>query len=1081
MLEQFDCLATSTDIWGSHFIEASAGTGKTFTIEHVVARALIEDEAIEIDNILIVTFTRAATRDLSLRIRKRLRACIADLERKSSEYEYIKALIDCGEEAINAGLDRLKRALSVFDKAQIFTIHSFCHKMLKSAGIEANVTFGQVDPAENGYEIFAQAQVHDYLRVGLDAKQFSTSQIEKALRFSGGKLDLLTRKLLFLTHKIDSKAAYLTIEDAHHAINSELQKIHTSALQEELCTLAKGFKGLSDRSGNLFSEVNEQIEMWSKVICEKKISLEQLNDVIRSDPNLLLSLNDNNQKKRAASLEFPEWFLQIQKNITPLIQALCDPRHILERMALGCKDRLEKAEQCHDIHPPDGALHMMHQALSKEGFCKKVKEKYAVAIIDEFQDTDALQWQIFERLFSENMKAFYVVGDPKQSIYAFRNADLYTYLHARKTFGEKGHQGLLTNYRSSKRLMTGLNALFSRGESWLTLPKLNSSIEYRSGLSPDTVETCQFKDEKQGVHLWLCDVKAGRSLPSKEMEQTQLFPLIAQEIYSSGLDLSAYAVLVKDRYQAMRLQAYFKRINIPSTSKSGVSVLKTKAAALMDSLLSAILNPRKLPLIKRLLSSPIITWPYFDLMENEFSINMQTVAAKLFALQRQWYEYGLSGVLESVLTYGFGTSKTLLEHLTLEDQAQDYIDWMQLCELLLEQDEKKPQDLYRYFCELKTRNPDQCLAIKQRENTTCAGVRIMTTHMSKGLEFDVVVALGVASRHTPDAGLDSMALNELDAEKMRLFYVALTRAKQRVYVPVILTPEKGALPGASSAVEQFFGRFGNSSDEIVNALMEEPSISMEKIESTYDVKPLEILDQPQIEKPKEHALHYQSKTISSYSSLVKGQEKPHRRIDQERSGLSLHSMPAGAHIGTLLHDLLERILCEKLHRLDQVKRLEKLIHSVLSKGPLENWTDVVTNAFKQLFKVDLGGFSLLDVDQLMMETEFLFSVDNKLAIRGFADLIFNFQGKVYIVDWKTNLLGIDSSAYKEEHLKVAMSEHDYFLQARIYAAALTKWWRNFDERPPQEFFGGAYYVFLRGLDCEETHGIYHFQPLGEDL
>ena len=316
MLEQFDCLAASTDIWGSHFIEASAGTGKTFTIEHVVARALLDDASIEIENILIVTFTRAATRDLKLRIRKRLRLCISDLEQRNSEHGYLKELIACGDTAIAEATNRIKKALCVFDKAQIFTIHSFCHKMLTAAGFDANVTFGQVDPDENNYEAFAQGQVHDYLRVGLDAKQFSPSQIERALKFSGSKIDLLTKKLLHLSNKVDPQKAYLSIADTVCVLNSELKKINAPALHvvtEELCAMAKNFKGLSHRSGTFLEEVNEQIDFWSKVICDRFISNEQLGKLVRYDPNFLLSLTDDNRKKRAAEFAEPGWFKKSTK------------------------------------------------------------------------------------------------------------------------------------------------------------------------------------------------------------------------------------------------------------------------------------------------------------------------------------------------------------------------------------------------------------------------------------------------------------------------------------------------------------------------------------------------------------------------------------------------------------------------------------------------------------------------------------------------------------------------------------------------------------------------------------------------
>ena len=134
-MESYNCLDPNIKLWGHHFLEASAGTGKTFTIEHIVMRLLLEKDAVDIDQILIVTFTRAATRELKQRIQNRLREGLKSLQQDVAKYPYLNLDKQCKTLAI----DRLNLALSCFDKAQIYTIHSFCHRMLAEYGFDAGI------------------------------------------------------------------------------------------------------------------------------------------------------------------------------------------------------------------------------------------------------------------------------------------------------------------------------------------------------------------------------------------------------------------------------------------------------------------------------------------------------------------------------------------------------------------------------------------------------------------------------------------------------------------------------------------------------------------------------------------------------------------------------------------------------------------------------------------------------------------------------------------------------------------------------------------------------------------------------
>ena len=342
----------------------------------------------------------------------------------------------------------------------------------------------------------------------------------------------------------------------------------------------------------------------------------------------------------------------------------------------------------------------------------------------------------------------------------------------------------------------------------------------------------------------------------------------------------------------------------------------------------------------------------------------------------------------------------------------------------------------------------------------------MTTHMSKGLEFDVVFALGIASRNIGRAD------PEIEAEKLRLFYVALTRAKRRVYLPVIRTPEKPPLPFCSSPSEKFFENFEDleqlKSDSISVEVLEE------RIQNPGFTKPSPV----QLNPPKNHHLHFQKRILSSYSGLVQTEidiEAP--RQSRDSTHVDLHTLPAGTETGTLLHLLLEKTIESGFYQDTDSARIAQLVKSKVEYSSLQAWESVITDLIFQTMRIPIDGFCLKDVpsDTITQEMEFLLPMEKELMIKGFVDLIFQFEGKAYIIDWKSNWLGPSAEDYTPLHLEKAMNHHEYTLQARIYGAALVKWLQKYESKPACDFYGGAYYVFLRGIDNEETRGIYHYR------
>ena len=1065
-MQQFNCLDPRLNVRGYHFLEASAGTGKTFTIEHVAIRLLLESDEIDIGQVLIVTFTQAATRELRLRLRHRLDECLEALQEKRVIYPYLEPFIT--DDQWQKGIKRLKLALRCFEKAQIFTIHGFCHRMLADKGH----LLTQQSLEDLSYHKFLHQQICDFLRTGLKPAIFSLSQIDIALKASGGSYEKLCRQIA--QHQKQDSTAYLSFDEIWIRMNHVLK--NAKADFEKLCVAAKCYKGTCNRSGDLHPEMEEQISILSEAITAAHITKPDLDKLLSFQPSIMLLMHLDNKKlklKVPVSVDVEDMLALLY----PIFEEALDPKRILSHMAMLCAERVEKAKLAFDIHFPDDLLVMMDQALEDDAFSASVRKQFQAVIIDEFQDTDQIQWSIFTNLFVKHeISTFYLVGDPKQSIYAFRNADLNTYLCAADKLGEDKRKFLSTNYRSSPDLIKSLNALFGheKARGWLKLPSNEKVINFQPSVAGTKEAAKEFDDKKQALHVMFIEDPKARQVPSSDHEEHLLFPYIAKEIQTLNRPFSSYAVLIKDRYQAMRLQKFFKQLNIPSICKSNRSVASSKTYQFLDALIQAILKPTNPSNLKRLLSAPISAWPYFGLVGSQYKSDVMEIIEKLYQWKHLWHQKGFSSVIDNILSCCFGKKQSLVKQLAAQNHGQDYIDFMHLTELLLTKEGEaplSPHDLYQYLLRLKDIDPDLYPHVKQRESQQEDAVTIMTTHMSKGLEFDVVFALGVASRQAR-----VKAEEKENLEALRLFYVALTRAKTRVYLPLILTPGKKQATVLSPA-EQFFSKWGELSFAHLAPLFKACHASSEKLAAPIQISPIGVKKTVTLDAPKQHDIFATPCFVTSYSSLVKPEKtffSDDLIFDSNTDEKTLHTLPPGAKTGTLWHRILERVFEQEFYQDKTPQRISQLVKRCLPSS-METWIDVLSQSLFQLLSIPIDGFCLRDISQdgFANEMEFLLPVQEDMALKGFADLIFQIQGKTYVIDWKSNWLGPSDEDYKAENLKKAMQQHDYFLQARIYSTAVRKWLCH---RPLKATsFGGVFYVFLRGINHRRTHGIYHYR------
>jgi exodeoxyribonuclease V beta subunit len=334
-------------------------------------------------------------------------------------------------------------------------------------------------------------------------------------------------------------------------------------------------------------------------------------------------------------------------------------------------------------------------------------------------------------------------------------------------------------------------------------------------------------------------------------------------------------------------------------------------------------------------------------------------------------------------------------------------------------------------------------------------IQIMTMHASKGLEFDIVFVLGAAAK-TPR---EEDEPEEAEAEKLRQLYVALTRARLRLYIPLIAKKRMAS----QSPLDLFWRRskLGADPQEIVEKLVvKNLHIGIETVAASGTVSSISSPSAALV-LPKMPPLPESKRMVFSYSSLTQPDEHGSLMPIEDSLERSLHTLPRGSETGVIIHRIFERALLEDCD-------LPKIVSEELLLLAMQEWVDAVLKMVQTVISLPfVDGQTLRELAQRQTEVEFFFA-EAPHFFKGFIDLVFLWNGSIYLVDWKTNWLGADDSSYSEDRLRQSMDEGDYWFQASLYADALQRAW-------PDAPFGGAFYLFLRGIHAP-NHGVLFFQP-----
>ncbi|MGE5196520.1 MAG: UvrD-helicase domain-containing protein [Anaerolineae bacterium] len=1112
-MKHFDVLSKSSDARGIHLLEASAGTGKTFAIEHLVTRLLLETDLL-LHQILIVTYTRMAARELKMRIRANLSKTALFLRQGYGGPPYLSAYLDSEEEkrvSRKQAFRKLEDALLCFNEASIFTIHGFCHQMLSAYAFETGLMLNRPDPEEGSQRDVYRRALRDFFRIAVREPCYSPGQVAILLKKYQNDLEALIDALIkgLDRKKKDIKESDLSplfadfktiLEQVNHG-----NRLVKELLLQDFEKLAPCYKGIDESSAT-------QMHLLASMLENGEMTAADFDALLQGKIFVLQSLASENLKKRSTpplDLNYPGFFDALNLSMTPLIVAAKDPGKIFSRILLDFQKMRQELIEKEDLLSFDELLIKMQSALLIPAFKDRLRQNYKAAIIDEFQDTDPIQWDIFRELFlKEKTEAFYLVGDPKQSIYGFRNADVYTYLEAGKEIGPENHSALATNYRSDPSLVLALNTFFLAGQKWLSLPKLGTHLSYVPVKPRPDAQDSTFCDEKGRLHFFLGSWLPRNQLlgkvstrekrwPPSSLEEHLFFPFVAKEIqeliYTSKIKPSEIAILVKDRYQGRRLHEALQKWGVASSLLKAEKISEKPAFKVLKQLINAIAKQPSLSSLKLILAGPLFGAAAEELRRDFDNPLIEKMQEAFLLLKETLKDRGFGLFWKQLLQIIYDEKTVLQQLLSLKDGL--YFDLNELAEIIMQKEaiqgnfyEKLPSFLDEL--ELSSDADDGCVRIRQEEDVKA--VTIMTIHASKGLEYEIVFALGLSSRHsfksqeeTSDES-DQTGLEE-EAEKMRQLYVALTRAKKRVYVPYAALEKEDCIPRDASPIEHFFSHcnrdFKGHLEEVesfLEGLKQKAPISYEIV--TMSSKPSHLFPEEEVRLPepeKPAALSFDRQWLYSFSSLSKNSKEKvcswtSSYEDKEKMEALL---PLGSETGTLLHKLMQRLFALKFYAPLEVKKIEKLIHHEVKNSLLRGWERAIFDIIEKTLRLpllassDRANFSLIDLDpaKVQEEMEFLFC-QGSTRVKGFIDLVFEKEGKYYFIDWKSNWLGPEPSDYYPAALEKAMQANDYFLQASLYRTALERYVKLFDKRPFDECFGGAIYVFLRGS------AILHFIP-----
>lgn len=821
---------------GVRLIEASAGTGKTFTLATLFTRLVVE-KGWRIGQILAVTFTDAATQELRKRIRERLALAAQLVERVSSDQDspevaltrvILQRQLALGEETPAALARRLQTAADEIDLASIFTIHGFCTRVLREHALESGHTFDPPTLLPSERELHEELaadlwRVHANDPATVDALTWLWSSPEAL----AGDLSTLIKPLPLLpprpTHSVDDPAPQLrlaaaALADAIEAHAEDAQAQIATAFDRKVFDGRRAKRPSFDKAfGELFA--GRSAQHWPR---SDKSHLGKLLPV-----QLLAFCKDGMEGQCPVSPLFDAlqcWWHAADAREQWLRQQATAFLHDLRDEA---RARLAELKRIGRVQTYDDLIDGVADALEgphRATLVQQLRAQYAIALVDEFQDTDDRQWGIFQRVFGDSEEtreaglapALFLIGDPKQAIYGFRGGDIHTYLKAKRQ--ADAAPALDRNFRSRPAVLHAIEALYANaGERAF----LEADIAFEPVHPGSTRVDADFLRDGMpapGLTVRVLHNTEGGDLkadPSRQQASDACVAAIHQ-ILSEAREGRALlrgapvqpgdiAVLVRSHKEATRIQQALGAVGIPAVAAGKQSLYATPEAHDLRLLLLALLQPADEGRLRAALSTVLLgeDAEAIDALEREGDAQ-RSFQVRLLEWRERWQRGGPFAVIADLcaehaerLLGLLDGERRLTNYLQLGELLQQaagqtlgmhgLLDWLQVQMAHADQDDE--QQLLRLESDARR-------------------VQIITLHKSKGLEYPLVflpfVGIGGGAPNTEAnctvyangrrelhwkldkddswSAASTRSAQEQEAEDARLLYVGLTRAEHALWI-----------------------------------------------------------------------------------------------------------------------------------------------------------------------------------------------------------------------------------------------------------------------------------------------------------
>ena len=877
---------TNSPLERTNLIEASAGTGKTYAITGIFLRLLLE-KRFSVGEILVVTYTVAATEELRDRIRRTIRAAIHAFLLGEDDDPFLDGLVKhYGNDKVEKrreALRILRSALRDFDEAPIFTIHGFCQRALHENAFESMSLFDtELVPDQRAlYEEI----VRDFWRM-----HFYVSPPE------------------FISYSLNNN------------INPEyFQKLIRGKLFNPEMRIIPDAQSVSLDALTPFRQVRKKICVtWRSVRDDiaEKLSDPGLNKTKYKNPEALMAMMDGYVDSDSHLLPFKGFdkftssYLKNATNkgkTTPEHPFFDDCAHLdktaseLESQIEGqllflkadifryAREELKKRKIQQNIQSFDDLLHNLREALEQTGgrdLGELIRKRYRAALIDEFQDTDPIQYAIFQHIFGAEGSPLFFIGDPKQSIYSFRGADLFAYMRASRHVDNR--YTLTSNWRSEPDLVRAVNTIF---ETPVRKAFLYAEVPFERAVAVDVKDRKLFTIDSRTeppFHLWFLNsnfLKDEGAETNKSLTVDLIAGAVATEIsrlLQLGREKRAMigaeplfeghiAVLVRTNQEARLVQESLRDKGIHSVLHSTGNLFDTRESLEIARLLDGIAEPHSGSKVRVALSTDMLglTGELLEKLSGGES-DWEEWVTRFRDYNDLWERYGFIAMFRCYLS----KEKVRERLLTYADGERRLTNVLHLMEVLHTESVAQKLGMTGLIKWLSRQRDKNTLRLEEHElrlESDARAVKIVTIHKSKGLEYPVVFcpfnwgSSKVKDREytchdpednwrlnlvlDPSAGYDkSLAEKESLAENIRLLYVSLTRAKNRCYlvwgplreagtssIAYVLHPPED---GATDIVEATEAKFKNRSDIDMRLALESIAARANGAISVYDMPEL---------------------------------------------------------------------------------------------------------------------------------------------------------------------------------------------------------------------------------------------------